>query len=105
MFLADGTEIPDEFVEALNELDKRWPGATLPQARGAIVSAVLSAYMTSAGQSEFEPMFMWRLLGPNEELKCEDSNKAEVLQFREPGDILQRLYTKTSDVWVWRTEE
>lgn len=44
MFLANGEEIPDACVQALEDLERRWPGATLPQARGAIVSVVLKAY-------------------------------------------------------------
>lgn len=39
--LADGREVPQAAVDALIELDKRWPGATLPQARPAIVAAIL----------------------------------------------------------------
>lgn len=38
--LADGTPVPDDAVAALDELEKTWPGATLPQARPAIVAAV-----------------------------------------------------------------
>lgn len=41
--LADGREVPTSAVEALNALDKLWPGATLEQARPAIVAAVLAA--------------------------------------------------------------
>lgn len=44
VFLANGEEIPDACVQALEDLERRWPGATLPQARGAIVSVVLKAY-------------------------------------------------------------
>ncbi len=43
LYLADGREVPLSAVEALAELDDRWPGATLPQARPAIVAAVLAA--------------------------------------------------------------
>lgn len=41
--LADGTSVPAKAVAALTELDRRWPGATLPQARPAIVAAVMAA--------------------------------------------------------------
>lgn len=38
-----GTLVPFACVEALEELDKRWPGATHPRARLAIIEAVLKA--------------------------------------------------------------
>ena len=41
--LADGTKVPARAVAALHELEDRWPGATLPQARPAIVAAVIKA--------------------------------------------------------------
>lgn len=44
MDLANGKTVPDECVKALDELDKIWPGASFPRARGAIVSAVLESY-------------------------------------------------------------
>lgn len=42
--LANGKDIPAACVKALEEFDKAWPGATLPQARGGIVAAVLTAF-------------------------------------------------------------
>lgn len=41
--LADGRSVPASAVAALDELEHRWPGATLPQARPAIVAAVMAA--------------------------------------------------------------
>ena len=41
--LANGLSVPSLAVEALESLEKVWPGATLPQARPAIVAAVLSS--------------------------------------------------------------
>ena len=41
--LADGRRVPAAAVAALDELEKIWPGATLPQARAAIAAAVLEA--------------------------------------------------------------
>jgi len=43
MPLADGRRVPRPAVDALAALEKSWPGATLPQARVAIVDAVLAA--------------------------------------------------------------
>lgn len=42
IFLANGTRVPAAAVTALDELDQVWPGSTLPQARPAIVAAVLA---------------------------------------------------------------
>lgn len=44
MFLANGREVPDACVTALEELEQRWPGATFHRARGAIALAVIDAY-------------------------------------------------------------
>jgi hypothetical protein len=41
--LADGRSVPLAAVKALEELERRWPGSTLPQARPAIVAAVIAA--------------------------------------------------------------
>jgi hypothetical protein len=41
--LADGDEVPAYLVDVLDELDRRWPGATLPGARPAIVKEILRA--------------------------------------------------------------
>lgn len=41
--LANGTSVPKACVDALEELENIWPGASLPQARAAIVAAVLEA--------------------------------------------------------------
>jgi hypothetical protein len=41
--LPDGRSVPAAAVAALDELEKSWPGATLPQARAAIVAAVIDA--------------------------------------------------------------
>jgi hypothetical protein len=51
MNLADGRTVPDECVHALDELELRWPGATMKQARGAIVAAVLEALAESRKRS------------------------------------------------------
>lgn len=39
--MADGSYIPTIAIDALDELEERWPGATLEQARPAIVSAII----------------------------------------------------------------
>lgn len=41
--LADGRMVPRKAVDALAILDAKWPGASLPQARPAIVAAVMEA--------------------------------------------------------------
>lgn len=41
--LANGQSVPASAVAALDELERRWPGATLQQARPAIVAAVIAA--------------------------------------------------------------
>lgn len=41
--LADGRTVPAGAVHALDELDARWPGATLPQARPAVAAAVIDS--------------------------------------------------------------
>ena len=41
--LANGSDVPVYLVKALEEFDKAWPGATLPQARAGIVDAILKA--------------------------------------------------------------
>jgi len=41
--LADGRSVPIAAVIALYELEKTWPGATLRQARPAIVAVVMNA--------------------------------------------------------------
>lgn len=43
VFLAGGGTVPKVAVNALDELDKKWPGASFPMARAAIVWAVLDA--------------------------------------------------------------
>lgn len=39
--LADGRTVPRKGVDALAILDAKWPGASLPSARPAIVAAVM----------------------------------------------------------------
>src|SRR4051812_48505641 len=41
--LAGGGEVPAYLIEALEEFEKTWPGATFPRARPAIVYAILKA--------------------------------------------------------------
>lgn len=41
--LAGGGEVPVYLVEALEVFEMKWPGATLPRARPAIVQAILEA--------------------------------------------------------------
>ena len=43
IYLANGVEVPANLVKALDELEKKWPGATLECARPAIVAAILEA--------------------------------------------------------------
>jgi hypothetical protein len=42
--LADGTNVPKACVDALEKFEHKWPGATFPMARAAIVREVLKAY-------------------------------------------------------------
>lgn len=42
--LAGGDDVPKACVDALDEFEKTWPGATSPMARAGIVLAVLKAY-------------------------------------------------------------
>lgn len=44
IFLANGTKVPKACVDALDEFDKVWPGASFPKARAAIVNMVLFTY-------------------------------------------------------------
>lgn len=41
--LMNGRDVPKVCVDALDEYEKIWPGATFPNARPGIVAAVLSA--------------------------------------------------------------
>ena len=41
--LVDGRSVPLKAVQALDELEKIWPGATFPTARHAIVAAVMES--------------------------------------------------------------
>jgi hypothetical protein len=41
--LADGRKVPRKAVDALAILDAKWPGASLPSARPAIVATVMEA--------------------------------------------------------------
>lgn len=41
--LANGTKVPKACVDALDEFERVWPGATFPTARAAIVAEVLKA--------------------------------------------------------------
>lgn len=41
--LAGGAEVPRVCVDRLDELERVWPGATLPQARAAIALVVINA--------------------------------------------------------------
>jgi hypothetical protein len=43
--LANGARVPKSCVDALDHLDKVWPGATFSHARPAIVLAVLKQYL------------------------------------------------------------
>lgn len=47
IYLANGTSVPAKAVAALGELERIWPGATLQQARPAIVAAVMTALETA----------------------------------------------------------
>ena len=42
--LADGRVVEADLVAALDRYDAVWPGATLPQARPAVVHAIIAAY-------------------------------------------------------------
>ncbi len=44
VYLADGSYVPKACIVALEELNMEWPGATLSQARAAIVLTVLKSY-------------------------------------------------------------
>ncbi|WP_156161665.1 hypothetical protein [Nocardia vulneris] len=49
--LADGREVPAAAVRALDDLERKWPGASLAQARPAIVAAVLAAVAKTGGSN------------------------------------------------------
>lgn len=49
VYLSDGREIPKACVDALDEYEDVWPGATLPQARYGIAWAVIAAYKKELG--------------------------------------------------------
>lgn len=50
--LADGRTVPRAAVDALDELDRSWPGATFPGARGAIAWTVLDAVREETDRAE-----------------------------------------------------
>lgn len=50
--LADGRTVPRAAVDALDELDRSWPGATFPRARGAIAWTVLDAVREETDRAE-----------------------------------------------------
>lgn len=52
LHMANGDEIPLRLVQALNDLEKEWPGATLVNARPAIVGAILKAQSESKGAAQ-----------------------------------------------------
>lgn len=99
MDLADGRTVPDECVKALDELELRWPGATLKGARGVIVAAVLKTYE----ELGLEPTRWWRVLDNKGKLWCESSDESECRTAMKPGYTLQHLYDKT--VGEWRTQD
>jgi hypothetical protein len=43
VLLADGRWVPKKCLDALDELDKRWPGATFSGARAMIAAEVLAS--------------------------------------------------------------
>ena len=47
VWLADGRSVPYAAIKALDDLDRVWPGATLPQARPAIAAEVAEALRRS----------------------------------------------------------
>lgn len=50
--LADGRTVPRAAVDALDELDRTWPGATFPGARGAVAWTVLDAVREETDRAE-----------------------------------------------------
>lgn len=42
--LSDGREVPQACVDALDEFERRWPGATFHYARAGIAAVVIAAY-------------------------------------------------------------
>lgn len=50
--LAGGDDVPVYLVEALNELEVHWPGATFHRARPAIVNAILQAQKKRSKERE-----------------------------------------------------
>lgn len=50
--MANGKSVPRVCVEALNDFEKTWPGATFPTARAAIISAVLEALIKETNPKE-----------------------------------------------------
>ena len=104
MDLADGTYVPDECVEALEELEKRWPGATLKQARGAIVATVLKAYAkkkTESVEDDFEPRMWWRVVSADGsfQLETKDARQAKQLHDSMQGSKLYREFGRTAYEW------
>lgn len=96
MYLADGSQVPDECVRAVDELEARWPGASFPGARGAIVAAVIEtlrgdpALAAQALGAEVQPGRWWSVIAPDETLWLSSSSEREARDSMRPGDTLWR---------------
>ena len=107
MYLADGTSVPDECVKALEELETRWPGATLRQARGAVVKAVLAAYAekeTPIVEDDFEPADWWKVVGSDSifVIETKDEDHARRILFAYPGSKMFRSFEQKQSDIQWR---
>lgn len=66
--LAGGADVPRYLVEALNDFETVWPGATFHRARPAIVNEVLTALQVHMVDHIYETLTQ-ELNMPNDEAK------------------------------------
>jgi hypothetical protein len=102
MLMSDGTEVPDECIRALDEVNDRWNGwVVIPQARADVIQAVLKAYRPDPG--EFKPIGRWRVTDKNGSWWMESSSQQDCFESMRDGDRLQQRYEKRE--YEWRDEE
>lgn len=96
-YLANGHRVPTKAVDALNEFENRWPGASFPGARPALALVVL----TSVGYFSKQGRALERLKVCKEEHGSED-NPATVYGHHGSPRTCVRLHG--IDIWVYDPE-
>ena len=82
--LANGARVPKSCVDALDDLDKLWPGATFSHARPAIVLAVLKQYL--------------RLVKNNKGAEVSADN-GYILRKQADGKLIIHMYSASADAY------